>query len=307
MTFRISSGSSAYTFPIDPQSWEYTPEPRINVQKTLGGQVVQLLGYSVRGSFGGFLHGRSVSRQDAWNDMSLLKSFMSTVIINQKNGISSHLSWSDQGFDFDCALGDLSISESLEQTGFTYSISYAVVNQSPLRDGNSFSSVFGTIMASIGYKVSGTPGAYHGGNGNVDVSKVRITGMSGSGPAVSGDSSDSGSSDGGAQLSSNPSIAEIQKYAHDQVINKYHWSEADFQALVNMWNKESGWNYKAENPSSKAYGIPQANPSGGNLIALDPKYRNDPKFQVDWGLDYIAGRYGTPSAAWARWQSMGWY
>lgn len=306
MTFKLISGSSSFTFPLDPQNWTYTPNPRINVQKTLGGQVVQLLGYTVSGSFGGLLHGRAVSRQDAWNDMSLLKSFMINLMVNQRRGVKSHITWVDQGFDFDCAIGDLSIQESVEQTGFTYSIPFTVVNESPMRDGSALSSVFNTIMAQVGFKAPETEGAFHGGSGSLKYVR-KITGMSGSGPSVSGDSSDSGSSDGGAQLSSNPSIAEIQKYAHDQVINKYHWSEADFQALVNMWNKESGWNYKAENPSSKAYGIPQANPSGGNLIALDPKYRNDPKFQVDWGLDYIAGRYGTPSAAWARWQSMGWY
>ena len=29
--------------------------------------------------------------------------------------------------------------------------------------------------------------------------------------------------------------------------------------------------------------------------------------QIDWGLGYIASRYGTPCAAWAHSESSGWY
>ena len=29
--------------------------------------------------------------------------------------------------------------------------------------------------------------------------------------------------------------------------------------------------------------------------------------QITWGLGYIAGRYGTPTAAWAHSQAYNWY
>jgi hypothetical protein len=34
---------------------------------------------------------------------------------------------------------------------------------------------------------------------------------------------------------------------------------------------------------------------------------NDPGKQIDWGLNYIAGRYKRPSAAWAHSQKKNWY
>lgn len=299
MTFIIRSGGSSFTLPLDPQNWQYVPNPRINIQKTLGGQVVQLLGYTVSGTFSGLLHGRTVSRQDAWNDMSMLKSFMVNVMENQKNGTPAHVSWPDQGLDFDCALGDLQISESVDQTGFNYSIGFQVVNRSAMRSGSNMSSIFDTILSQIGFKIPGTTGAYHGGHG--DFSKItQITGMGGTGPGATSGSSESSSDSSGAQLSTDSSIAAIQQYAHDQVLNKYHWSEADFQALVQLWNHESEWKYNAGNPTSSAYGIPQAMMSAHDDLPAD--YKTNPKAQVDWGLRYIAGRYGTPSAAWAFWQ-----
>lgn len=306
MTFKLISGSSSFTFPLDPQNWTYTPNPRINVQKTLGGQVVQLLGYTVSGSFGGLLHGRAVSRQDAWNDMSLLKSFMINLMVNQRRGVKSHITWVDQGFDFDCAIGDLSIQESVEQTGFTYTIPFTVVNESPMRDGSALSSVFNTIMAQVGFKAPETEGAFHGGSGSLKYVR-KITGMSGSGPSVSGDSSsDSGSGTDYSHLSSVEQIRKVQEYARDLVINKYHWSEADFAALVQLWNKESGWNYKAVNKSSGATGIPQSLPAS-KMATAGADYLTNPETQVRWGLDYIKQRYGSPLKAWAHSQAVNWY
>lgn len=36
-------------------------------------------------------------------------------------------------------------------------------------------------------------------------------------------------------------------------------------------------------------------------------WRDDASVQIAWGLNYIKGRYGSPSAAWAYWQRIGWY
>jgi hypothetical protein len=76
--------------------------------------------------------------------------------------------------------------------------------------------------------------------------------------------------------------------------------------LVKIWNKESGWNEKAENPSSGAYGIPQALPAS-KMGKYGADYRTNPVPQIKWGLDYIKGRYGSPCGAWSYWQAHGWY
>lgn len=95
---------------------------------------------------------------------------------------------------------------------------------------------------------------------------------------------------------------DIQAWAHDEVLRR-GWSEGDFTDLVWLWNRESGWNMHAANPSG-AYGIPQCL---GHAECQTDDYRNNWKTQVNWGLNYIAKRYGSPSAAAAQSRSSGWY
>lgn len=88
---------------------------------------------------------------------------------------------------------------------------------------------------------------------------------------------------------------------------KYGWgSDEQWQALENLWTRESGWNYKAENPSSGAYGIPQSLP-GSKMAAAGKDWRTNPETQIRWGLDYIKARYGGPKRAWAFFQANDWY
>ncbi|GAB3170586.1 hypothetical protein FHX75_12290 [Micromonospora palomenae] len=76
--------------------------------------------------------------------------------------------------------------------------------------------------------------------------------------------------------------------------------------LDKLWTKESGWNHKASNPSSGAYGIPQALP-GSKMGTVADDWRTNPATQIKWGLGYIEGRYDNPCGAWAHSQSVGWY
>ncbi|GAA0507854.1 hypothetical protein Ade02nite_49790 [Paractinoplanes deccanensis] len=79
-----------------------------------------------------------------------------------------------------------------------------------------------------------------------------------------------------------------------------------FPCLDKLWTKESGWNYKATNPSSGAYGIPQALP-GDKMGSVADDWKTNPATQIKWGLNYIEGRYDTPCGAWAHSQDVGWY
>lgn len=79
-----------------------------------------------------------------------------------------------------------------------------------------------------------------------------------------------------------------------------------FPCLDKLFTKESGWNHKAENRSSGAYGIPQALP-GSKMGSVADDWRTNPATQIKWGLGYIEGRYGTPCKAWAVMQAKGWY
>ncbi|GIJ19594.1 lytic transglycosylase domain-containing protein [Micromonospora lutea] len=79
-----------------------------------------------------------------------------------------------------------------------------------------------------------------------------------------------------------------------------------FPCLDKLWNKESGWNHKARNPSSGAYGIPQAYP-GSKMSSVGDDWQTNPVTQIKWGLGYIKGRYSTPCGAWTHSQNKGYY
>jgi hypothetical protein len=96
------------------------------------------------------------------------------------------------------------------------------------------------------------------------------------------------------------SAAVEQRYAAG-LLGSYGWPGGEMGPLVALWNRESGWNPYAVNPSSGAYGIPQSLGHG------HPYNLGDYKAQIIWGLNYIAGRYGSPGAAWAHELQFGWY
>ena len=100
--------------------------------------------------------------------------------------------------------------------------------------------------------------------------------------------------------------AEYQAYAHDLVLNQYLWSEADYQALVNVWTRESDWDADAHNRNSGAHGIPQSLPASKMSSEGSDDYTNG-YTQIRWGLKYIKERYGSPSAAWQHFQNKNWY
>lgn len=84
------------------------------------------------------------------------------------------------------------------------------------------------------------------------------------------------------------------------------WSARQWPALNALWTKESGWRTHADNPTSSAYGIPQALP-GSKMASAGSDWRNNPKTQIRWGLGYIRNRYGSPKNAWAHSQRTNWY
>lgn len=91
----------------------------------------------------------------------------------------------------------------------------------------------------------------------------------------------------------------------------YGWgSGQNWDDLVSLWNRESGWSNTANNASSGAYGIAQALPATKYPLAGRPPSMggtSDATTQIQWGLSYIQSRYGNPSAAWAHETANSWY
>lgn len=115
--------------------------------------------------------------------------------------------------------------------------------------------------------------------------------------------------DGEGKVSGNASARVAQTYAKN-LLSSFGWGKGEFTPLQKLWQGESGWNYKATNPSSGAYGIPQALPAS-KMASAGSDWRTNPATQIKWGMDYIKHRpdYGSPSAAYAKWLSRSphWY
>lgn len=78
-----------------------------------------------------------------------------------------------------------------------------------------------------------------------------------------------------------------------------------FGCLLDIWNRESSWQYDAENASG-AYGIPQALP-GSKMASAGADWQTNPTTQIEWGLGYIKTTYGNPCSAWAFEEANGYY
>ena len=64
----------------------------------------------------------------------------------------------------------------------------------------------------------------------------------------------------------------------------YGFSSDQFSCLDSLYESESGWRVDADNPSSSAYGIPQALTQ---LHDLPADYMTSAESQIRWGLEYI--------------------
>lgn len=119
-----------------------------------------------------------------------------------------------------------------------------------------------------------------------------------------------GNDSGGGSADAAPSDVSGAVALGKQMAAARGWTGNEWNALYQLWQRESGWRVNADNPTSDAYGIPQALP-GSKMATAGSDWRTNAATQIKWGMDYIAGRpdYGTPSRAWAKWQSRSphWY
>ena len=89
------------------------------------------------------------------------------------------------------------------------------------------------------------------------------------------------------------SIDTLKQYTFHQL----DYSFEQFYCVDELWYKESRWNYRAKNPKSSAFGIPQ-------ILGLKEL---NPTKQIDRGLNYIKHRYSNPCNALKHHKIKGWY
>ncbi|MGZ4437583.1 MAG: aggregation-promoting factor C-terminal-like domain-containing protein [Nocardioidaceae bacterium] len=90
------------------------------------------------------------------------------------------------------------------------------------------------------------------------------------------------------------------------LLPQFGFDESQFSCLDSLYMSESGWDIHADNPTSSAYGIPQALPAE-KMASAGPDWQNNAETQIRWGLQYIQSSYGTPCGAWDFKQSHNWY
>ncbi len=106
-------------------------------------------------------------------------------------------------------------------------------------------------------------------------------------------------------------LAEIRKdpkpYAVE-LMRERGWGDEEWGCLDQLWIGESDWEWDAKNPSSGAYGIPQALPAT-KMATAGSDWKTNPITQMVWGLEYIEQSYGSPCEAKEFWDSKDphWY
>jgi len=179
------------------------------------------------------------------------------------------------------------------------------------------------------------PGSY----GSVDelsaVQGALLGGISVSAPSVSssggntqstgsgGSGSGGNSGSGGGSSSAKGGTPAANKAIAKKLMKSFGWtSDAEWNALVSLWTRESGWSQYADtrvtgaggdNKNSKifAYGVAQARPATKYPKAGQPADlggQSNAGVQITWGMDYIRDSgYKDPIHALQHENAVGWY
>ncbi|MGP4048021.1 transglycosylase SLT domain-containing protein [Streptomyces sp. 2A115] len=103
-----------------------------------------------------------------------------------------------------------------------------------------------------------------------------------------------------------PTAASASSTSAKAIAHKMIPNAAQFAAFSKIVEHESGWDVDATNSSSGAYGLVQALPAS-KMAAAGSDWKTSAATQIEWGLDYMNDRYGSPIGAWNFWQANGWY
>lgn len=183
-------------------------------------------------------------------------------------------------------------------------------------DGISTDPTSDTGLNEQGSTTGGNIGGAYGGTSELAALMAALGGgsaggampLSASATSTSGGSTgaDNGVSDGSDKNA--PKNVKANVALGKKMAAKYGWTGSQWDSLYKLWMGESGWRHWADNPNSDAYGIPQAMSNIHKETATEA-WRNSPSKQIEWGLKYIKGRYGSPSKAWSFWNSKNphWY
>lgn len=94
--------------------------------------------------------------------------------------------------------------------------------------------------------------------------------------------------------------------AFDAIVAEKGLTQAEIDGWSMIINNESGWNHTIANPTSGAYGLPQALP-GNKMASHGDDWATNPYTQLSWMYDYMVNRYGSIQGAVNFWNANRWY
>ena len=304
----LSTKLHYYEFPFPPQKFECQPQPRISKLLTIGGVVIQLLGNSTQIDFAGLLTTPDTYtkfQRTAQNGLFL--KFAKWATEAQQSGEAVNLVWETRNLNLTGSITGFAYEQDLKTVSYSYSIQMQVDENFTDTASGSYNSLFDKLKNEIGFSDPG--GGWHGGtSSNLGTwTKIKaITGLDITTISPQKTPAPSSTPLGGMNYK------QAQAYAQS-LLSKYGLNPAQIKQLVWLWNRESGWNWTAQNSSSTAYGIaqrmmgdfPLSSPESYGISAQE--YRNSAAAQIRWGLQYIKGRYGSIAGAVEHEKEYGWY
>ena len=123
--------------------------------------------------------------------------------------------------------------------------------------------------------------------------------------AGAGAGSGAGTAAGAGAATGAGGAAGAQAYAASQ-LGSYGWAPGQMQCLHKLWTKESDWKTTATNASSGAYGVVQSLPAS-KMASAGADYMTNYRTQINWGLNYVKSRYGSPCGALNFHYAHNWY
>lgn len=136
--------------------------------------------------------------------------------------------------------------------------------------------------------------------GNVAAGAMPLSAASGTTTSTSGNQSPTA----GVSGTGSNKTSSLQAYAK-KLLGTYGWS-GQWGSFNSLEMSEAGWNPKATNPSSGAYGLAQALPAG-KYASAGSDWKTSGETQLRWMMGYIKDRYGDPNSAWSFHQRNNWY
>ena len=137
------------------------------------------------------------------------------------------------------------------------------------------------------------------------VDKVILVGTAEVAPTTGSSQGDSLASGSASNIGTTVPVGQMQQWAHDYLLSTGQ-TEEDFTATVFIISHESGWSVTSKNPSSGAYGLPQALP-GGKMASVGADWATNYQTQLKWFWGYCNGRYGSIQGAYSFWLAHKWY